>query len=191
MNGSLLLKKYRMTSPFGERIHPVTGIKSFHNGVDYATSGSPPIFAPFDGTVKKIGKDRYGANFIYIDFGKYIGLAYHCSKIVVKEKQKILKGVIFAYSGNTGRSTGEHLHWSWIKNNAKALDYYKADYIDWESDWMIDIRAIKVMVDGKEKTVNAINYKEENYVRLRDFDDVLGIAEVSYDPKLQKPIIED
>lgn len=192
MNADLLLENYRMTSPFGWRIHPVTKVKSFHNGTDYATTGQPPFKSPQDnGTVKKVGKDRYGALFVYIDYGEYVGMAYHCSKIIVSAGQKIIKGQVIGYCGNTGRSTGEHLHWSWIVNNEKALDYYGANYVDWEGDWMVNIRDIKILVDGTEKTVKAISYGGENYVRLRDFEDKLGVVDVEYDAVKKMPTVKD
>lgn len=138
INGNLLLHNapYKISSPFGYRIHPITKEHQGHNGVDYATYGKcPPIYCPFDGAeVLKIGTDRYGAKFVYVGFKdlSYVGLAYHCSKINCHVGQKLNKNDIFAYVGTTGRSTGKHLHWSWIVYNNKWNQYYNADYIDFE-----------------------------------------------------------
>lgn len=138
VNGNLLLHNasYRISSPFGYRIHPITKQPQGHNGVDYATYGKcPPIYCPFDNCeVLKIGTDQYGAKFVYVGFKDlgYVGLAYHCSKINCHIGQKLNKGDIFAYVGTTGRSTGEHLHWSWIVLNNKWNQYYNADYVDFE-----------------------------------------------------------
>ncbi|WP_206459477.1 M23 family metallopeptidase [Anaerovorax sp. IOR16] len=138
VNGFLLLREipHYVSSPFGYRIHPVTEEKSFHNGVDYATYGKkPPIYCPFNnGKVLRVGSDRFGALFVYIAFKDlgYVGLAYHCSKIICKVGQRLNKGDIIGAVGSTGRSTGEHLHWSWIKLNNKWNQYYNADYVDFE-----------------------------------------------------------
>lgn len=137
-NGKLLLMDapHKVSSPFGYRIHPITNKPQGHNGVDYSTYGKcPPIYCPFDGgEVIKIGTDRYGAKFVYVGFKNigYVGLAYHCSKINCHLGQKLNKGDMFAFVGTTGRSTGEHLHWSWIVYNNKWNKYYEADYKDFE-----------------------------------------------------------
>lgn len=136
-----------MSSPFGYRSDPFTGRYAFHNGTDYATFGkSPPIYSPFDGEVLTTGIDKCGALFIYIDYGDYVGMAYHLSKFTVKIG-KVKRGDIIGYVGKTGRATGNHLHWSWIKNNGKALDYYNADYVDWEEEVLNEAEIKKIVND--------------------------------------------
>ena len=136
MNADLLLKdKYALTSPFADRYNPVTGKWEKHNGNDYGTyNKSIPIYNPFNGVVVKKGIDSFGALFFYVDYGDYVGLFYHCSKIYVSVGQKVSAGQQIALTGTTGRSSGIHLHFSWIKNNSKALSYYEADYRDWEEE---------------------------------------------------------
>lgn len=138
-NSELLLgtSPHYISSPFGNRTHPVTGeLESFHNGNDYATyKKKPPILCPFDGgEVLRVGKDRFGALFFYVGFQVlgHVGMGYHCDSITAKKGQKVKCGDILGYVGNTGRSSGEHLHWSWIVWNDKALSYYEADYEDFE-----------------------------------------------------------
>lgn len=147
MNGSLLLDGIvRISSPFGWRIDPFTKEPTFHSGTDYVTSTThAPIHAPFDGKVIKKGIDKYGALFVYIRFGDYVGLAYHCSSISVAAGQNIQKGQIIAYTGSTGRSTGEHLHWGWIIYDKFALNYYGANYVDWEEEVVTEQEIKKII----------------------------------------------
>lgn len=136
MNADLLLKgQYKLTSPFAMRYNPVTHIYEMHNGNDYGTYGKfIPVYSPFDGVVVKKGIDQFGGLYFYINYGEYVGLFYHCSKIYIKLGQKVTAGQQVALTGDTGRVDGIHLHYGHIKNNSKALDYYNADYVDWEEE---------------------------------------------------------
>lgn len=135
-NADRLLKdRYRISSPFGYRIHPITKKGEGHNGVDYATyEKKVPCYTPADGVVARTGKDRYGGLFVYVRFPKLkrVGLYYHLDKIAVKSGQAVKEGQQIGIVGTTGRSTGIHLHFSWIADNARALEYYNADYEDFE-----------------------------------------------------------
>ncbi|MFH1608711.1 MAG: peptidoglycan DD-metalloendopeptidase family protein [Patescibacteria group bacterium] len=107
-----------VTSPFGPRT--LGGVAGFHNGTDFKAAVGTPVKAASDGTVKGIG-DTDATCFYKTSFGKFIfikhnnGLATtyaHLSLIKVKEGQKVKKGEVIGYSGNTGHSTGPHLHFS-------------------------------------------------------------------------------
>ena len=126
---------HRLSSPFGYRTHPVSGVRSFHNGVDYATNSKKvPCYAVSGGVVKGTGKDQYGALFVYVEFTalQRVGLYYHLDSISVKTGQTVTKDTQVGIVGTTGQSTGIHLHFSWIILNNKSFSYSNADYEDYE-----------------------------------------------------------
>jgi len=108
-----------VSSPFGWRADPFTGRRTFHNGLDIAGPSDAPIIAPADGTVIEIGRDRYMGKVVKIDHGSGITTLYgHLSRSDVKINEKVNRGQMIARMGNTGRSTGTHLHYSVIKNDS-------------------------------------------------------------------------
>ena len=109
MSVSLPLKKIKVTSPFGMRKDPFTGERKMHNGIDlYARNDE--VYAMFPGVVKKVGYDKRSGNFIILQHGDYSVVYCHLSRITIKEETPVLAGDVVAITGNTGRSTGEHLH---------------------------------------------------------------------------------
>ena len=103
--------KYRKTSDFGLRTSPTKGASSNHKGVDYATPKGTHLKSPFDGKVVKASSDSKSGNYIVIENneGKRIILA-HCDKTLYKTGDNISKGSVIAHSGNSGTSTGAHVH---------------------------------------------------------------------------------
>lgn len=103
--------KGRISSKYGNRTHPVTGAKSFHNGIDIAAPTGTDVLAPADGVVSKISWHNGGGNQLHIkhDNGYTTGYA-HLSSYAVKVGDKVKKGQKVAEVGNTGASTGPHLH---------------------------------------------------------------------------------
>ena len=109
MNVSLPLKKIKVTSPFGMRKDPFTGKRKMHNGIDlYARNDE--VYAMFPGMVKKVGYDKRSGNYITLQHGDYTVSYCHLSRVIIKEKTPVLAGDVVGITGNTGRSTGEHLH---------------------------------------------------------------------------------
>lgn len=105
-------KKYRITSPFGRRTSPTTGASTNHNGIDLATPMRTPILAPADGTIGYVVTNDAGGLQVAIDIKEHdlrIGFA-HLDEAIVRNGQLVRKGDIIAYTGNSGRSTGPHLH---------------------------------------------------------------------------------
>lgn len=101
-----------LASRFGYRISPFTGLREFHRGIDIAAREGTPIIAPADGFVLRIGKDRAFGLFVELDHGfGYTTFYGHLSKVVVRKGQRVRRGQIIAMMGNTGRSTGPHLHY--------------------------------------------------------------------------------
>lgn len=112
---------FRISSPFGYRVHPITGRVTMHDGIDFAANPGRPIHASGSGTVISVKHSREGyGNRIIIDHGfGFKSLYAHCSKIYVKAGDKIQRGQLIGLVGNTGSSTGPHLHYEVIKNNHK------------------------------------------------------------------------
>lgn len=109
MSVSLPLKRIKVTSPFGMRKDPFTGKRKMHNGIDlYARNDE--VYAMFPGVVKKVGYDKRSGNYVTLQHGDYTVSYCHLSKVAVKEKTPVLAGDVVGVTGNTGRSTGEHLH---------------------------------------------------------------------------------
>lgn len=108
----------RITSDYGHRQHPVTGADDFHTGIDIAVSHGTPIKASASGIVIYAGwKTGYGYT-VKIDHGGDIKTLYaHNSQLNVSQGDNINRGEVIAYSGNSGTSTGPHLHFEIIKNN--------------------------------------------------------------------------
>ncbi|WP_394178630.1 peptidoglycan DD-metalloendopeptidase family protein [Marinomonas posidonica] len=106
-------KHYRISSPFNaNRLHPITGHPAPHNGVDLATPVGTKILATGDGVVTRVATHKYAGKYIVIDYtGPYGSRFLHLNKILVKKGQKVKRGQVIALSGNTGRTTGAHLHY--------------------------------------------------------------------------------
>jgi murein DD-endopeptidase MepM/ murein hydrolase activator NlpD len=109
-----------VTSAFGYRIDPMSGRRVHHDGIDVANEIGTPIYAPADGIVKEVGNKQ--------DFGKAVVIEHpktglksiygHLSSYNVLVNQFVRRGELIASIGNTGKSTGPHLHYEIHENNA-------------------------------------------------------------------------
>ena len=95
-----------ISSPFGKRS------SGMHLGTDFAVPIGTPVKAPQDGVVQKTGSDNMNGTFVQIDSGGTIHSLLHLSQSKVTTGQQVKKGQVVGLSGNTGYSTGPHLHWS-------------------------------------------------------------------------------
>ncbi|HHF6945921.1 TPA: murein DD-endopeptidase MepM [Haemophilus influenzae] len=114
-----LQRQARVSSPFNpNRRHPVTGLVRPHKGVDFSVSQGTPVIAPADGTVEKVAYQAGGAGrYVMLRHGREYQTVYmHLSKSLVKAGQTVKKGERIALSGNTGISTGPHLHYEFHIN---------------------------------------------------------------------------
>lgn len=101
-----------VTSDFGSRLDPYTADRVMHAGLDIAAPHGKEVFAPSDGTVVFAGLEGGYGNVIVIDHGYGIKTRYgHLAKMLVKAGDKVKRGALIAAVGNTGRSTGPHLHY--------------------------------------------------------------------------------
>ena len=105
-------KRFRISSPFSpDRLHPITGRRSPHNGVDLTTPVGTPIVSTGDGVVSRVGNHPFAGRYIDINHSGTFETRYlHLSKVLVKRGQRIKRGQKIALTGNSGRSTGPHLH---------------------------------------------------------------------------------
>lgn len=101
-----------VTSDFGQRLDPYTADRVMHQGLDIAAPHGKEVSSPSDGTVVFAGLEGGYGNVIVIDHGYGIKTRYgHLAKILVKAGDKVKRGALIAAVGNTGRSTGPHLHY--------------------------------------------------------------------------------
>lgn len=108
-----------VTSPFGYRKDPINGLPSFHSGIDFGAGFGSDVFATADGTIVSAGRDASHGNNVIISHGQGLKTWYmHLSKILVAEGDAVAKGQKIGLVGNTGRSTGAHLHYEVIKNGS-------------------------------------------------------------------------
>lgn len=113
-----------ISSAFGMRYHPILGYNKMHTGVDLAAPTGTPILSPFDGVVSFSGvMDGYG-NTIVLKNGNMEVYFGHCSQLLVKVNQQVHIGDVIAKVGNTGQSTGPHLHFE-VRVNGKPQDPMK------------------------------------------------------------------
>jgi len=104
--------EYWISSGFGWRKSPFTGRREFHSGLDISSRRGTPIIAPADGTVISVGKDRYLGKFIKIAHSDTLVTLYgHLLEHKVKKGEAVKRGAVIGLMGNTGLSTGHHLHY--------------------------------------------------------------------------------
>ena len=109
----------RISDDYGNRIDPLLGIQSFHNGVDFAAPKGTAIYAAYDGVVVAAAYHYSMGNYVMIDHGDNLFTIYmHASKLYVKADDVVARGDTIAAVGTTGRSTGNHLHFGVRKDGA-------------------------------------------------------------------------
>ncbi|MDP7430243.1 MAG: M23 family metallopeptidase [Flavobacteriales bacterium] len=133
----------RVASGYGYRIHPIYKTRKLHTGMDFTAPKGTPIYATGDGKIAKVRRSRRGyGDHVIIDHGYgYQTLYAHMKKYIVYRGQKVKRGEIIGYVGNTGTSVAPHLHYEVIKNKRKInpVNYYYNDLSPEEYDKMIEI----------------------------------------------------
>ena len=117
---ALPLEKIHINSGFGMRRHPIFHKRIMHNGIDLSARYEK-VYSMFPGTVIKVGQDSRSGKFVTVRTGDYTISYCHLSQQLVKENEIVNAGTNIAISGNTGASTGPHLHLT-TKKDGKAFD---------------------------------------------------------------------
>ena len=130
-NGYPLDYYKRISADFGYRIHPLYFTKHLHTGIDFATDVGTPVYATADGVVEfaQMGYNGGFGNLVKLDHSFGFRTYYaHLNKIVVTHGSFVKKGQLIAYSGNSGASTGPHLHYE-VRFLGNVLD--PKNFIEW------------------------------------------------------------
>ena len=114
------LKSIKVTSPYGYRRDPFTGKRSWHNGLDLRAKNEP-AYAMMDGIVEKVGYDNRSGNYVTLRHGNFHISYCHLSSIIVHKGESVFPGIIVGVTGDTGRSTGSHLHLT-CKKDGKSIN---------------------------------------------------------------------
>ena len=118
-------KYVRISDDYGNRTHPILGTQQFHNGVDMAAPGGSPILAAYDGEVVAADYSATMGNYVMINHGDGLITIYmHASQLEVSKGQTVVRGEEIAKVGTTGRSTGNHLHFS-VRENGSYVSPWK------------------------------------------------------------------
>ena len=145
----------RLSSPFGNRKHPILGFTKHHNGTDFAAPTGTPIMASGNGTVIKAGWCGNGGNCVRIRHNSSYTTGYgHLSKFATKTGRRVRQGQIIGYVGNTGMSTGPHLHYT-VKYNGKFINSQKlklpsGKILKGEERKLFEVERIKLDVEVAE-----------------------------------------
>ncbi|MBX7491326.1 peptidoglycan DD-metalloendopeptidase family protein [Helicobacter turcicus] len=130
-NGAPLRGNYRITSEWGTRVNPVLRRTQLHTGIDFGLPIGTPIYAPADGVAYFVNNSYNGGYGIMVKLEHSFGFSTfyaHLSRIVVKKGDFVRRGQLIAYSGNSGRSTGPHLHYE-IRYLSQDLN--PRSFIEW------------------------------------------------------------
>ncbi|ELO1773095.1 peptidoglycan DD-metalloendopeptidase family protein [Vibrio fluvialis] len=154
----------RISSGYGKRVHPVTGQVKFHRGQDFAVNTGTPVYAPADGVVEVTRASSKGSgNFLRLQHSYGFTSSYsHLQKFAVKSGDFIQKGDLIGYSGNSGLSSGPHLHYE-IRFVGRSLD--PRAFVDWGVN---DFESIFTKVRGIrwESLVNKVELRVSAQLQL-------------------------
>lgn len=153
----------RLSSPYGMRIHPVTGKRIMHRGQDWAVNVGTPVYSPADGVVEVVRPSTKGSgNFLRVQHSYGFSSSFlHLSKFAVRTGEFVKKGDLIAYSGNTGISTGPHLHYE-VRFLGRALD--PKPFIHWgvnDFESIFSVRGIRW-----ESLVDKVELRVSNQLQL-------------------------
>ena len=117
-----------VTSPYGYRIDPFTRKRKMHSGMDFRAS-SDKVYAMMPGKVLKVGYDKVSGNYITLQHGSITVSYCHLSQVLKNKNEFVTVGEVVGVTGNTGRSTGEHLHLTCKIKDKKVNPMIILDYI--------------------------------------------------------------
>ncbi len=134
----------RMASGYGYRIHPIYKTQKMHTGMDFTAPAGTEIYATGDGVVSKAGFERGYGNCVTISHGfGYTTLYGHMSRIKVRAGQRVKRGEVIGFVGNTGVSMAPHLHYEVHKNGnpVNPINFYFNDLTPAEYERMLEMSA--------------------------------------------------
>ncbi len=141
------LQQSYLSSGFGLRFHPIHKVRRMHAGIDFGARTGTPIYATGAGKVTKVSTRFTGAGKnIEIDHGFGFKTKYfHLSEFNVKVGQRVKRGELIAFSGNTGTSSGPHLHYEVHKNrkSVNPIHYFFQDISDREYEKLVELASIE------------------------------------------------
>ncbi|WP_083001666.1 peptidoglycan DD-metalloendopeptidase family protein [Halomonas sp. GT] len=161
---------YRLSSNFNpRRKHPVTGRISPHNGTDFAMPIGTPVVAPANGLVERVGNHHAAGRYIVVRHDNGYRTRYlHLSRPLVTQGERIEMGERIALSGNTGRSTGPHLHYEVIVNNTpvNAMNVELPENTSLSGDTLIAFQRqaepmLAALDSGETGTISVANYERQ------------------------------
>ncbi|RZM20696.1 MAG: M23 family metallopeptidase [Pedobacter sp.] len=117
---SLPLQNFRLTSNYGMRLHPTLKVERFHSGIDLSASYEP-VYSILPGVVTDVGSDKIIGTYVKVSHEHLQSIYGHLSAVVVEKGTPISAGGMLGISGNSGRTSGPHLHLS-IKKSEKFLN---------------------------------------------------------------------
>lgn len=133
----------RLVSGYGMRMHPIYKTMRLHTGVDFTAPTGTPIYAPGNARVKSVERSRFGYGMVIVlDHGYgYETLYSHLSKFNVRAGQRVKRGEVIGFVGNTGVSTAPHLHYEVIRNGSKVnpINYFFNDLTPNEFEYIIEV----------------------------------------------------
>ncbi|NYS77648.1 MULTISPECIES: peptidoglycan DD-metalloendopeptidase family protein [Halomonadaceae] len=162
---------YRLSSGFNpRRKHPVTGRISPHNGTDFAMPIGTPVTAPANGVVERVSNHHAAGRYIVVRHDNGYRTRYlHLSRPLVKQGERVTMGERIALSGNTGRSTGPHLHYEVIVNNSpvNAMTVPLPENTSLSGDTLIAFQnqaapILATLESGETGPVSVANYQQES-----------------------------
>lgn len=155
-----LLRPYKITSPFGMRKHPITGIYTLHEGIDI-NANFENIYSYADGKVLRVSYYKTIGKYIDIQHNGYFTRYQHLSKTLVEVGQTIARKELVGVSGNTGVGTGPHLHFG-ISKNGKWVN----------PEMFSPITKTEISINGK-KYKGFLDDENVSYVEVRKpFEDL-------------------
>lgn len=164
----------RISSGYGKRKHPVTGKMKFHRGQDFAVNIGTPVYAPADGVVEVVRPSNKGSgNFLRLQHAYGFSSSYsHLEKFKVQSGDFVQKGDLIGYSGNSGLSSGPHLHYE-VRFVGRPLN--PRPFVDWGVDnfetLFSNVRGIRweSLVDKVELRVSSqLQLSSQKAVQLAD-----------------------
>ena len=188
---------FRKTSGFGPRNTGIIGASTNHQGIDGVSN--PPknptnLILVHDGTLIRKWWNDYRGWACLFDIGEGYEVSYQHMKFScpLEEGQKYSAGTVVGIMGNSRSekvipSMAAHLHFE-VHVNGEPVD--PEPYINNLEAYEM-VTETKIKVDGKIKTVQRILKDGENFVRLRDMEDVLGVVDVEYDAAADMPVVTD